>query len=141
RAPPGWPSPVPPSPLRLPATNPPDPVRTSPTADAPSPPARQLRRAPGCVRPQSALSPPMCRCRARGNSYGGDALEDHRHCCILSRMAGDTILREATMAELGRAVEGNLFALFRAMTALPGGELADGHVSRHFTFPTNPMFK
>jgi hypothetical protein len=56
-------------------------------------------------------------------------------------MAGDTILRRATMAELGRAVEENLFALFRAMTTLPGGELTGGDVGRHFTFPTNPMFK
>jgi hypothetical protein len=40
-------------------------------------------------------------------------------------MAGDTILRRATMAELGRAVEENLFALFRAMTALPAGIARD----------------
>jgi ribosomal protein S18 acetylase RimI-like enzyme len=45
--------------------------------------------------------------------------------------------------QLAVAVEENLFALFRAMvSALPGGELIEtGQVSRHATFPTNPMFK
>jgi GNAT superfamily N-acetyltransferase len=45
-------------------------------------------------------------------------------------------------AELAAKVEENLFALFRAMTALPGTEFEEGSkVSRHLAFPTNPMFK
>lgn len=55
---------------------------------------------------------------------------------------GDAILKQAGTADLALAVERNLHALFRAMTALPGSELDDrGAVSRHFATPTNPMFK
>jgi len=44
---------------------------------------------------------------------------------------------------LAVAVQENLFALFRAMaTHLPGGEIEErAQVSRHLTFPTNPMYK
>jgi ribosomal protein S18 acetylase RimI-like enzyme len=52
------------------------------------------------------------------------------------------ILTQASDAELGAAVETNLFALFRAMAeTLPGGEIVEGReLSYHYTFPTNPMF-
>lgn len=56
--------------------------------------------------------------------------------------AQESILRDATDAELAMAVQENLFALFRAMSTLPGGELAErASLSRHYAFPTNPMFK
>jgi hypothetical protein len=46
------------------------------------------------------------------------------------------------MTDLGRGVDANLAALFRAMTVLPGSALDErGPVGRHLTFPTNPMFK
>jgi GNAT superfamily N-acetyltransferase len=45
-------------------------------------------------------------------------------------------------ATLDRAVAENLFALFRAMTGLRGGEIEDcGAFCRHNAFPSNPMFK
>lgn len=52
------------------------------------------------------------------------------------------ILREADAATLAGTAEQNLFALFRAMARLPGGvcERAQG-LSRHLSFPGNPMFK
>lgn len=57
-------------------------------------------------------------------------------------MAIDEVLLNPTDAELGVAVEENLFALFRAMATLLGGELVeDGGLSLHCAFPTNPMFK
>ncbi len=57
-------------------------------------------------------------------------------------MSPDSILTEATDRELGLAVFQNLYALFRAMANGLGGELAVGKSpSRHFSFPTNPMFK
>ena len=57
-------------------------------------------------------------------------------------MNADTILRNATDEQLGYAVEENLFALFRAMTALPDSQLEEtAKLSRHFSFPTNPMYK
>jgi ribosomal protein S18 acetylase RimI-like enzyme len=45
--------------------------------------------------------------------------------------------------ELAGAVERNLYALFRSMVAaLPGSEINEtDRFSRHFAFPTNPMFK
>jgi GNAT superfamily N-acetyltransferase len=52
------------------------------------------------------------------------------------------ILRDATDAELAIAIEDNLFALFRAMSALPGSELVQTpELGRHNSPPTNPMFK
>lgn len=44
---------------------------------------------------------------------------------------------------LAEAVQGNLFALFRAMAqVLPGAEIVeDGALSYHHAFPSNPMFK
>ena len=57
-------------------------------------------------------------------------------------MSIDLILRNATTEQLGLAVQENLFALFRAMTALPNSQLEEtGYLSRHLTFPTNPMYK
>jgi GNAT superfamily N-acetyltransferase len=58
-------------------------------------------------------------------------------------MIQDSILTNATDRELGLAVFDNLYALFRAMAALlPEGQLLEGEtISRHLTFPTNPMFK
>jgi GNAT superfamily N-acetyltransferase len=58
-------------------------------------------------------------------------------------MSTDSVLRNATDRELGLAVFENLYALFRAMAShLPGGQLVEEEkLSRHFTFPTNPMFK
>jgi hypothetical protein len=45
-------------------------------------------------------------------------------------------------AQLGLAVEENLYDLFRAVATLPGGELVEGTAcSVHHAFPTNPMFK
>lgn len=45
--------------------------------------------------------------------------------------------------ELAEAVQGNLFALFRAMTqVLPDSEIVENDaLSYHHAFPTNPMFK
>jgi GNAT superfamily N-acetyltransferase len=57
-------------------------------------------------------------------------------------MTTDTPLRDASDAELAAGVQENLFALFRAMTTLPGSELVEGDkLSYHLTFPRNPMFK
>ncbi len=53
-----------------------------------------------------------------------------------------TILTHATDIELAPAVQANLFALFRAMTVLPGGELLETpELCRHFAPATNPMFQ
>lgn len=57
-------------------------------------------------------------------------------------MSHDTILNVATDRELGLAVFRNLYALFRAMANGLGGEVDERkNLSRHFSFPTNPMFK
>jgi GNAT superfamily N-acetyltransferase len=52
------------------------------------------------------------------------------------------ILTKATDHELGRAVFNNIHDLFRAMAESLGGDIFESaDISRHFTFPTNPMFK
>ena len=52
------------------------------------------------------------------------------------------ILTNPSEAELAAAVEENLFALFRAMTTLPGSEIVEAEeYSYHHTPPINPMFK
>jgi ribosomal protein S18 acetylase RimI-like enzyme len=52
------------------------------------------------------------------------------------------ILKLASEKTLANAVFENLYALFRAMTRLPGSELVEGEsLCYHHTFPTNPMFK
>ena len=58
-------------------------------------------------------------------------------------MTSQFVLENATDGQLGLAVFENLYALFRAMaTHLPGGQLVEEEtLSRHLTFPTNPMFK
>ena len=58
-------------------------------------------------------------------------------------MTRDSILKDATDRELGLAVFENLYELFRAMANhLPEGKLVEREsLSRHLTFPTNPMFK
>lgn len=55
----------------------------------------------------------------------------------------DFILTDPNDDELRDAAMANLHALFRAMAGrLSGGELEEhGHLSRHLTFPNNPMFK
>ena len=54
-----------------------------------------------------------------------------------------TLLLEATEKDLADAVQQNLFDLFRSMARLlPQGECEEGATfCRHFSFPTNPMFK
>jgi ribosomal protein S18 acetylase RimI-like enzyme len=58
-------------------------------------------------------------------------------------MTSASLLRNATDRELGLAVFENLYDLFRAMAKnLPDGQLIESEpLSRHITFPTNPMFK
>ena len=57
-------------------------------------------------------------------------------------MTTDSILKNTTDEELGLAVQTNLFALFRAMTALPNSEIEETtQLSRHLTSPDNPMYK
>ena len=58
-------------------------------------------------------------------------------------MQNHSILKNATDEQLGVAVFENLYDLFRAMAVnLPGGQLQEGaKLSRHLSFPTNPMFK
>jgi GNAT superfamily N-acetyltransferase len=54
----------------------------------------------------------------------------------------DSILKNATTEQLGLAVQENLFALFRAMTMLSDSHLEEtAYLSRHLTFPSNPMYK
>ena len=57
-------------------------------------------------------------------------------------METDHILTHATDRELGLAVFENLHALFRAMATGLEGEVDESEsLSRHISFPTNPMFK
>jgi len=58
-------------------------------------------------------------------------------------MTAHSIIQNATDEELGLAVFENLYALFRAMANnLSDGQLVESEkLSRHLTFPTNPMFK
>lgn len=54
-----------------------------------------------------------------------------------------SMMTRPTETELAVSVQENLFALFRTMAAnLSGGEIEEGPgLSRHHTFPTNPMYK
>jgi ribosomal protein S18 acetylase RimI-like enzyme len=57
-------------------------------------------------------------------------------------MQAHIILTDTTEDQLGLAVQENLFDLFRAMAANLGGELEETDtLHRHFSLPTNPMFK
>jgi len=54
----------------------------------------------------------------------------------------DRMLLNPTDEELGRAIEDNLYALFRAMASLPGAELVQTpELGRHCAPPANPLFK
>jgi GNAT superfamily N-acetyltransferase len=54
----------------------------------------------------------------------------------------ETILTNPSDEELAAAVQENLYALFRAMSTLPGGELVESEKqSHHLAFPSNPMYK
>ena len=54
----------------------------------------------------------------------------------------ETILTNPSDEELAAAVQENLYALFRAMATLPGGELVESEKqSHHLAFPSNPMYK
>jgi GNAT superfamily N-acetyltransferase len=54
----------------------------------------------------------------------------------------EAILKNATDEQVGLAVQTNLFALFRAMTALPNSHIEETEkLSRHLVSPTNPMYK
>jgi GNAT superfamily N-acetyltransferase len=51
-------------------------------------------------------------------------------------------LTRASDATLAAAVEENLFALFRTIATLPGGEIVESEqLSYHLTFPDAPIFK
>jgi ribosomal protein S18 acetylase RimI-like enzyme len=53
-----------------------------------------------------------------------------------------TTLTQPSGAELIAAVHENLFALFRAMQALPEAEVVENdQICYHHAFPTNPMFR
>jgi GNAT superfamily N-acetyltransferase len=57
-------------------------------------------------------------------------------------MQTERILVNPTETELAFAVEDNLYALFRAMAALPGAQLVETDaLSYHYAFPTNTIFK
>ena len=57
-------------------------------------------------------------------------------------MTTDSILKNAKDEELGIAVQTNLFALFRAMSAMPNSQIEEtAKLSRHLVSPTNPMYK
>lgn len=57
-------------------------------------------------------------------------------------MTPANILSSATDGELSLAVLGNLHDLFRAMAGSLDGELSESpNISKHISFPTNPMFK
>jgi ribosomal protein S18 acetylase RimI-like enzyme len=57
-------------------------------------------------------------------------------------MINDAPLINGSDSELSLAVEENVFALFRAMASLPGGEIEESEkLSRHNSPPTSPLFK
>lgn len=57
-------------------------------------------------------------------------------------METEVRLTNASDLQLGFAVQENLFALFRAMATCLNGEIEESTaLSRHSSFPTNPMFK
>jgi len=57
-------------------------------------------------------------------------------------LMGAINLESVSDAELGAAVENNLFDLFRSVARLQGGELEEtSRISRHYVFPTSPIFK
>jgi GNAT superfamily N-acetyltransferase len=57
-------------------------------------------------------------------------------------MTTDPILKNATEEELGRAVEENVFAMFRSMSEVLNGEIEETpQLSRYHTSPFSPIFK
>jgi hypothetical protein len=57
-------------------------------------------------------------------------------------MPGRHVVTAPDEAELAAAVHENLYALFRSMQLLPGGELEEStSLSLHHAFPPNPMFR
>ena len=57
-------------------------------------------------------------------------------------MDSDLILDNATDEQLNRAVEENVFAMFRAMTQALNGEMEEtARLSRYHTSPSSPIFK
>ena len=57
-------------------------------------------------------------------------------------MINKNILTKPSEAELGSAVQENLFALFRSMQVLPGCVLIENNsLSLHHSFPANPFFR
>ena len=57
-------------------------------------------------------------------------------------MINKNILTKPSEAELGSAVQENLYALFRSMQVLPGCTLIENNsLSLHHSFPANPFFK
>lgn len=57
-------------------------------------------------------------------------------------MPAEAVLAHPSPADLAATVEGNLWALFRAMATSLDGDLVEGErLSRHLAFPSNPMFK
>lgn len=57
-------------------------------------------------------------------------------------MSKDSVLRSATDAQLGVAVEENVFAMFRAMTSVLNGEVEERpYLSRYHASPNSPIFK
>jgi len=83
---------------------------------------------------------------AESGPYSLDqALDEAVFACMLwhGGEATMTLLLEPTDSELADAVQQNLFDLFRSMARLlPNGECEEGlTLCRHFSLPTNPMFK
>jgi GNAT superfamily N-acetyltransferase len=57
-------------------------------------------------------------------------------------MTTEPILKNATEEELGRAVEENVFAMFRSMNEVLNGEIEEGpQLSRYHAWPFSPIFK
>lgn len=57
-------------------------------------------------------------------------------------MTTEPILKDATDEELGRAVEENVYAMFRSMSKVLNGELEETpQLSRYHASPSSPIFK
>jgi len=57
-------------------------------------------------------------------------------------MTTDPILKNARDAQLGPAVEENVFAMFRSMTQVLNGDIEENpNLSRYHAAPSSPIFK
>src|SRR5919106_2471162 len=57
-------------------------------------------------------------------------------------MTTEPILKNAPEEELGRAVEENMFAMFRSMSEVLNGEIEEKpQLSRYHAWPSSPIFK